>query len=137
LAAHPQPTSVPWDTWIPMDWSMIYDVDKVSSDAVFHFDQLFEHGLALLEPNDYRLRPDCDIAIHVAVTQESHVHKDNEPTHALELVEYLAVRLQATDAGRARYVQRPPRDHRPPHRLTPIARQDGSISAHEVMRMIT
>lgn len=133
----PRPQSVPWNTWIPMDWSMIYDADKVSAEAVFHFEHLFEHGLALLEPKDYTLRPDCDVPIHVAVTQESHVHKDNDPTHALELIEYLAVRLQAKPTGEARYVQRRPRDHRPPHRLTPIARQNGSISAHEVMRMIT
>lgn len=131
------PQSVPYQTWIPMGWSMIYDADKVSSEAIFHTDALFEHGLALLEPTDYALRRDCRVPIHITVTQESRREQHAEPTHALDMIEYIGVELRATNEGRARYVQLPPRDHRPPHRVTLPARKNGTISAHHVMRAIT
>src|SRR5690625_1523444 len=133
----PTPEEVPYLTWIPMGWSMIYDQTKVTREAIFHFDNLFEHGLELLEPTSYTLRSDCNIPIQVAVTQESARQQHADPTNALELIEYIGVRLTATADGRARYVQMPPRDHRPPHLLTLPARKNHTISAHDVMRMIT
>lgn len=131
------PDDVPYLTWIPMGWSMIYDRKKVTSEAIFNFDSLFIHGLELLEPSAGTLRPNCDVPIQVAVTQETQRDQHANPIHALDMVEYIGVRLTSTDNGEARYVQLPPRDHRPPHRLTLRARKNGSISAYDVMRMIT
>lgn len=129
-------TSVTYDAWMPISWRMIYDEQKVSSDAVFHHEGLRAHGASILKPGRYALRPDCDVWVQVAVTQDLSVTSLQDAQSSVDMVEYIGLRVTADAKGRAVYRQLPPRADVTPRRVALLADRKGVVAPIEALNML-
>lgn len=131
-----EPDSIPYAAWMPIDWLMIYDKDKVSTKAMFHTDGLIAHGIEILRAKGVAFRPGCKVPIRVAVTREMDRPEHAQPTDTLTMIEYIGVELRISSQGEPQYFQLPIRVDDLPHQVTLVAEKDGRINLANVMQMM-
>lgn len=132
-----EPDSVPYQTWMPIGWPMIYDENKVTRAAIFHTDDLIKHGVKLLASSTLSFRKNCRIPIRVAVTRESEDPMGSSPEQTLQMIEYIGVEMRTGANARPQYYPLPPRAIQPPHHVTPWGTPNKALPLEDVMRMIT
>lgn len=129
-------TTVPFDVWAPISWSMLYDPDKITRSALLHHEGLRVHGMEILRPDRYPIREDCDVTIIAAVTQNYAGVPSNDLTTIGTLIEYLGVRLRGTRNHHARYEALAPDFTSAPQRLSLPATTSGEVSPQTVLTML-
>lgn len=128
--------SVNHDTWAPVSWSMLYDEDQVSRNALLNHAGLRAHGREILDPERYPVRSDCDVVIASAVTQSHADVSTRELEMIAQLVEYLGVRMRADRRQRIVYEALAPDTTQTPARLALTTADDGTVPLDEVLSML-